>query len=481
MTDLIVTNAFSKGKDQTKLKIRGNVDISNYKENDTKPTAYVWANVKEGKTTIATPKGNTETLDLSNEKYNALVKIAEASKEDGKAELSWYDLRDMDASKIGLDDSFVIKKDLQAGIANIYKKVGNKLTTWLHIDFETKKEKQIPAENKAPIEDKPEKQRTQKNEPIYAELTYNDLGPMATKENGFGTKRIMKIPANTLIETNKGTVAVDGKGQAWVYKNGGWSRTNSLEFMGTLSSKILSSIADNDKDDYILSKADLKFTGDKNKDLTSNIYGNSYKVESCTISGDVEDDGKSGYISVYMDSDVFSKVEDDRLKIVFNYGNSLKGYMEDKHFENVSIKTPKAIYDQIDGPSLNKNTLKELNNLSDRELLAVIRQYNKHAIAYDGTSIKTYGDAYGTVIDETVVYSYNKNGLFEDLNNEWGLGIKEIMPIMDRALKIIPEYLKDNENYQELVNVIATIDREADEDFDQELIVKIDNLFANVF
>lgn len=477
MTDLVVTNAFSKGQAKTKLKIKGNVDISNYKQNDTKPTAHVWASVKDGSAIIKTPKGNTESLDLSNEKYNALVKIAGASEEDGKTELSWYDLRDMDTSKIGLNDSFIIKKDLQAGIANIYKKVGNKLTTWLHIDFETQKEQQTTAEKKT--ENKREQQQIQKEEPIYAELVYNDLGPMASKENGLGTKGAMKIPANTSIETNKGTVVIDEKGQAWIYKNGNWARTNSLEFMGTLSSKVLGSIADNDKYDQTLSKEDLKFTGDKNKDLTSNLYGDSYKVKNCGIYIPEKFEKQSSIITVQMGSDVFSKVEDDQLKIVFD--RDIKKYMADTQFEEAARKAPKAIYEQIAGPSLNENTLEHLNHLSDRELLAVIRQYNKHAIVVDSTSEKTYGDAYGTVIDEVVYYSYNQKGLFEDLNNEWGLGIKEIMPIMDRALSIIPEYLKDNENYQELVNIMGTIDRESDEDFEQELIVKIDNLFAKVF
>ena len=56
---------------------------------------------------------------------------------------------------------------------------------------------------------------------------------MASKENGLGTKGAMKIPANTSIETNKGTVVIDEKGQDCIYKNGNWARTNSLEFMGT--------------------------------------------------------------------------------------------------------------------------------------------------------------------------------------------------------------------------------------------------------
>ena len=142
MPDLTVTNAYSKGRAKTTLTINGNVEISNFKQGEAKPSAFVQAKVTDNKVSVQSNKGNVQTLDLSNEKYSVMLKIANSSKYDsGAGELSWYDLRDTDKAKLGLDDSFEIKKDLKAGILNIYKKVGDKLTTWLHIDFETNAEK----------------------------------------------------------------------------------------------------------------------------------------------------------------------------------------------------------------------------------------------------------------------------------------------------------------------------------------------------
>ncbi len=151
MTDLTVTNAYSKGKAKTTLTINGNVEISNFKQGEAKPTAFVQAKVADNKVSVQSNKGNVQTLDLSNEKYSVMLKIANSSRDDsGSRELSWYDLRDTDKAKLGLDDSFVVKKDLKAGILNIYKKVGDKLTTWLHIDFETKTEKGNSKTDKKP-------------------------------------------------------------------------------------------------------------------------------------------------------------------------------------------------------------------------------------------------------------------------------------------------------------------------------------------
>ena len=142
MADLTVTNAYSKGNKSTTLTINGNVEIANYKQGEAKPSAFVQAKVTDGQVSIQSNKGNVSSLDLSDQKYSVMRKIANSSKDDsGAGELSWYDLRDTNKAKLGLDDSFEIKKDLKAGILNIYKKVGNKLTTWLHIDFETQSEK----------------------------------------------------------------------------------------------------------------------------------------------------------------------------------------------------------------------------------------------------------------------------------------------------------------------------------------------------
>lgn len=143
MADLSITKANSEIYSRTKLKINSNIEISNFKSSDIKPSDFFQAKIVDGEVTIQSDKENNKSsLDLSNEMYGVILKIARSSKDDsGAEELSWYDLRDTDKEKLGLDDSFVVKKDLAAGILNIYKKVGDKLTTWLHIDFEMPSEK----------------------------------------------------------------------------------------------------------------------------------------------------------------------------------------------------------------------------------------------------------------------------------------------------------------------------------------------------
>lgn len=471
MSDLIVTNAFSKGKAKLSLTVKGNVEISNYKQGEAKPSAFVLAKIKDKNVNIETPKGSSETLDLSEEKYNVLVKIAGASKEDGKTELSWYDLRDMDKAKLGLDDSFVIKKDLKAGIANIYKKVGDKLTTWLHIDFETKSDNKTKVNN-----------TTQDNQPKYAELTYWSLGPMDNKANG-GVKSKINVPVNTLIETNTDMVVVDEKGQAWrmtksdYKKYNTWTRTNSLEFMGVLSSKVLKSIADNSNEgqgNLTLSKSDQKFSRDVDTDLTSNMYEGYYKVDRC--------ENYENTLYVKMGSKMFSRVEDNTLNIQFDiYKNNAKAFMQDNSYGSIyESEAARKVYEQISGPSFNKKTFKLINDFSNNELLSTLKYYNNHRVVTDKDEVVTYADSYGTVADVETFYEYNEHGLFEDLNDEWGIGIKEIMPIIDRAVGIIPEYLRDKDEYKELIQTIEKIDRTEDKNFDRETIQKIDNLFAKL-
>lgn len=476
MADLTVTNAYSKGKAKTTLTINGNVEITNFKQGEAKPSAFVQAKVTEGKVNIQSNKCNASSLDLSDQKYSVMLKIAKSSKDDsGARELSWYDLRDTDKAKLGLDDSFEIKKDLKAGILNIYKKVGNKLTTWLHIDFETKTEK--ASEQSTSSSKSNETQKSSGTKTATLKYTRSELG-------GYDYSNKLTIPANTLIKSSRGLVYINSKGKAYKFnqKEETWQETNSLEFMGRTSARLMASIADNNgsNTDMTLNKKDLKFAKDPKSDLVDRF--NHYKGKQAYYVKDLKITDSSIYAN--LGSGVFKDVEDSYIDIRFDVNEEksnrgIKDAMLDGGRDNAE-----KIYNQIDGCSLNKNTFKLINDLSGRDLLKALRVYNKHEIVID-TKKESMGERYAgngtfTSIGYDIDYEYNKNGMFQDLNNEWGIGIKEIMPIIDKAFNAIPKFLQKGKVYENLRNMINSVDRTKDENFDDNTIKQIDDLFAQL-
>lgn len=474
MTELTVTNAHSKGKAKTRLTINGNVEISNYKNGEAKPTAFVQAKVTDNKVSVQSNKGNVQTLDLSNEKYSVMLKIANSSEYDsGAGELSWYDLRDTDKAKLGLDDSFEIKKDLKVGVLNIYKKVGDKLTTWLHIDFETKAEKASEQSTSSSKSNKTQKSSGKKTATL--KFTRAELG-------GYDYSNKLTIPVNTLIKSSCGSVYINSEGKAYKFnpKEQTWQETNSLEFMGRTSARLMASIADNNgsNTDMTLNKKDLKFAKDPKSDLVDRF--NYYNGKQAYYVKDLEITGSS--IFAKLGSDVFKDVEDSYIDIQFDVNEEQSGIknaiLDDRN------NNAEKIYNQIHGCSLNKNTFKLINDLPDKDLLKALRVYNKHNIVIDTKTISTgkryAGNGTFVPIDSDTFYEYNKNGMFQDLNNEWGIGIKEIMPIIDRAFNAIPKFLQKGQSYENLKNMINSIDRTKDENFDDNTIKQIDDLFGKL-
>lgn len=463
-TKLVITNKYSNnGNSSTPIIINGNCKISNYKPGEAKPEYFIFADIKNGKCDIQQKNGNKGAIDFSNEKYKLVQKIAAASNADGKTVLSLQDLNDMDKKKLGLDDTFVIKKDIPAGVASIYKKAGNKLTTYLRIDFETKNDTNSTTESTN-----------------YATL------PFIRRELGYGNEyeNKMKIPANTMIDTPTGSYIIDGKGKAFKFNANTkkWDSISSIEGMDVVSSKVIASIADNagSNTDMTLNKADLKFKKEATKDVVDRFnyynakpayWSNWCKVEGNTLECEIE--------SVFK----IANTKNTKCHIKVAFDTDVHKYMKEKEFSGGGANAEK-IYKQISGPSLNKNTLKLVNGLSASELLEAIRVYNNHRVVTD-VKTSSMGERYsgnGTFtsigVDETPVY--NENGMFKDLNDEWGIGKKDILPIIDKLMKEIPAYLKDTSTYKELQKVINSVDRKKDNDFDDATIQKIDLLFGKL-
>ncbi len=132
-----ITNAYNnKGEIHSKeIKINGNVVISNYIDETKKPYGFMNATVKGNKVSIHQRNSHTGTLDFSKEKYDIFLKIL---KMDGNGdEFALSDLIKTTKESLGLDNSFTVRKDMNAGILNILK--GNEI--YLHLDFETGAEK----------------------------------------------------------------------------------------------------------------------------------------------------------------------------------------------------------------------------------------------------------------------------------------------------------------------------------------------------
>lgn len=463
-TQITITNKFSNGNNSTILSINGNCQISNYKPNESKPAYFIFTDIKNGKCNIQQKNGNKNAIDFSNEKYQLMQKIAGASSANGKTVLSLQDLNDMNNKNLGLDNSFVIKKDIAVGVATIYKKVGNKLTTFLRFDFETNKEGKT-------------KETSTTDNTKYATLPFirYELGQRSYENK-------LKIPANTMLETASGSYIVDEKGKAYKFNGKTWERISDIKSMDTVSSKVIASIADNfgGNTDMTLNKADLKFKKDPKKDVIDRFnYYNAkpaYWANSCNIGDNSIDCNIESVFEIGT-----SDSNNTRVKVLFDVNAHQQ--MKEKEF-NGGYSNAEKIYKQISGPSLNKNTLKLINGLSTGELLAAVRIYNNHRVVTDVEEWPS-GEVYtgnGTFSPVTIekVPVYNKNGMFKDLNDEWGLGIQEIMPIIDRVMNGMPEYLKNDNVYKTLQNTINSIDKTKDENFDDATIQKIDSLFGKL-
>ena len=308
-------------------------------------------------------------------------------------------------------------------------------------------------------------------------LIFNDMKQLDTKETAYyhDLKRSnLQIPAGTVIETDSGILAVDDNGQAWLFNRNTrtWKKTESLEYMATAASKVLASIADNYSEtsgNMSLSKKDLDFKTNPKEDLVSRFYG-GYDV------AEFKKDKSSIYVE--LSSDTYGRISDKSIKISFDVPQEkLNNMMKMSQYSDLGIDSAHKVYDQISGPSLNKNTFKVLNDLSDNELLAAIDQYNNRHIYLSTDKNHHWVDGKN---EYTYVENYHTEGMFEDLNDEWGIGVKELMPVIDRAYKIIPEYLRKGDSYKELTDLLGTIDRNSDEDFDRRTIQKIDKLFGAV-
>jgi len=466
------------------ITIKGNCVITNYKPNEKRPQQFIFADIKDGKTNISQSSGNNQSLELTSEQYSIFAKIAAASNKDGANELSMYDIIDSGENKdnFGLDNkSYDVKRDSEAGIISVYKKVGNELKTILRIDFETQKEKPTTNQNQT--------NRTQGKPSKYVSLKFSryELG-----QRCYSNK--LNIAPNTLIETGAGTFLVDEEGQALkLNKNGDWENCTSLERVSIVASKGIASLADNTGEkngDLTLDEKDFNIANKMSeKDLKSdlidrfNYYDGKpvYHVESL----DLDDDDcygnkiKEKNITIRMGSNVFNDME--TVNITFNVDS--KSVKKQKSYTG-GEENAKKIYDQIHGPSLNSNTYKLINSLSDKELVAAIKVYNNKEIQIGTKTESTDGYIYsydGGYRSATVeVPEYNEYGMFKDLNDEWGIGIREIWPIICRATRGLSEFHRSTPEYKELFKLLEQVDGNSDKNFDDNTIISIDNAFAKV-
>ena len=476
MTDTVVKI------NSTPITIKGNCTICNYKPDEKKPDQFIYANINDGKIVINQSNSNSNNLSLTNEQYSIFSKIASASDNDSEYELTYDDIIQVGKKKnknnFGLDSSYVVKSDTKAGVVSVYKKFGDKLKTILRINLEQSKN---DSSTKSKNENQPDKARK------YASLAFNryELGQRCYLNK-------LNIAPNTLIETKAGSFLVDDKGQAFkLNRNGNWEKCNSLEDLSKVASKGLASFADNtgekngdltlDEKDFDIAK---KMSDEKIKsDLIDrfNYYNGEqvYNVYNLHFN-DTDQYGnkiKNKNIEINIGSKAFKDIENVRITFNVDSKNIKKEKTYTKGDENA-----KEIYSQIHGPSLNKNTFKLINSLSDQELLAAIKIYNKHKIV-TGTKTEntdgytySYDGGYRSATHEVPVY--NKCGIFQNLNDEWGIGIKEIWPIICRATRGLSEFHRSTTEYKNLLNILKTVNGNSNKNFDDDTIIKINNAFA---
>ena len=129
------------------FNVVGQLEISNYRtfgEKQKLGRKQVRSNTHNGfdHSSYYQGSGNKKNLELTQEQAQLLKKIANS---DGNADLSWMDIHAINIKNpkaLGLDDNYVIRKDEATGVLDIYKNIKGKLETFLHLDFDTEKEKE---------------------------------------------------------------------------------------------------------------------------------------------------------------------------------------------------------------------------------------------------------------------------------------------------------------------------------------------------
>lgn len=131
------------------------------------------------------------------------------------------------------------------------------------------------------------------------------------------------------------------------------------------------------------------------------------------------------------------------------------------------------LFKQISGPSLNEKTLSMFDAIPDDKLLETISAYNKH---FEKADIwKLFNGETGNP-DWSKEKTNYFDSLFYAMNDEYGIGAKEIKPRLNRVFNVLsqtdltPERRKYIQDAKTLLN--------SGKDLDKETICKIENKLA---
>lgn len=168
------------------------------------------------------------------------------------------------------------------------------------------------------------------------------------------------------------------------------------------------------------------------------------------------------------------------IELGYTYNQGITKVLSFNYKDAVSSQNAKNMYKIINNETDASKILEQFDTINNNELVGMIRYYNNHYIV---CGEKTVSDEY---YDEDKEYKepiYNAKGIFQDMNNIEGIGIKELTPRIKRAFRLIPNNFGQTskiakEKYQKLAKIVNSLDEKKSGCFSDDEIKTIDDMFA---
>jgi len=136
------------------------------------------------------------------------------------------------------------------------------------------------------------------------------------------------------------------------------------------------------------------------------------------------------------------------------------------------------LFNQISGPSLNQKTLSMFDAIPDDKLLETITKYNRHC-----EDAKLWNFFNGETANPDWVKHKTKyyDSLFFAMNDEYGIGAKEIKPRLNRVLNLLSQNELTSEQRKMLQQAKVLLNSNKDgQQFDKETMCKLENTLAAI-
>ena len=298
-------------------------------------------------------------------------------------------------------------------------------------------------------------------------MTWNSMAIYSLNVNGRKVKEI-GIGDGIEFKIHNETYKTDN-GLFKINKNGEQEYQKSLNLTDMSQVKLLEALANNDttewRGSFVLSKNDIRIAIEKYKKGEFTEDMSEFLPKGCKL-----EKQKLSTKEHFVQTDLVNKNNSKRTTMRF--GIDVQPTADDLYNGAKFTGQEKAadLFGQILGPSLNSKTLKKFDEMDDNELLAAIRAYNTHNIQYWEKH---------TLGDEDILHIPDQ-GMFADLNDEWGIGIKELHPRINRALNAMPEECKELGDYQKIQEILNSTDKNASGSFSKKDVKEIDALFARM-